>query len=218
MLRTLRGSLGTLLRAAEMSIKIKRFLQATYPEQASLFAQLKTIPKLAAPDLALPEAVVRVVIGQMLSGAAADTIYGRVSSLAAKRKLKGSWRLNYDDLRSCGLSGSKAKTICAFGEKIGNRPSALEYWRELPVDALMQEIKSNKGMGDWTAGIVALFYIGHEDVFPLGDATLKRAVAAVEHNATKISRKAVFDPNRAAPFRSYLALYLWQAIDTGQLA
>ena len=200
-----------------MSSKVLRYFQTAYPEHASLFARLKTIPKLKVHDIALPEAVVRVVVGQMLSGAAADTIYARVTALAEKRQLLGSWLLAYDDLRSCGLSGSKAKTICAFGAKVGNDPLALEHWRALPVDALMQEIKSNKGMGDWTAGIVALFYVGHNDVFPLGDGTLKRAVAALELKAIKKSRRYTFDPDRAAPFRSYLALYLWQAIDTGVL-
>ena len=203
--------------ATAMSIKIKRFLQAAYPEHSPVFTQLKTIQKLDVQDLTLPEAVVRVVVGQMLSGAAANTIYNRVSSLATQHQLAGSWQLNYDALRRCGLSGSKANTVAAFGAKIGDNPSALEHWKQLPVDALIEEIKSNKGMGDWTAGIVALFYVGHEDVFPLGDGTLKRAITALEQTRIKKLRNLPFDPGRAAPFRSYLARYLWKAIDTGVL-
>ena len=72
-------------------------------------------------------------------------------------------------------------------------------------------------MGDWTASILALFYVGHEDVFPAGDGSLQRAITALQRIGTKRSRRYKFDPERAQPFRSYLALYLWQALDTGML-
>lgn len=200
-----------------MSIKIKRVITAAYPEHGSLFTQLKTISKLKPRALPLPEAVVRVVTGQMLSGAVAKAIYSRVTAAAAERRLVGSWQLDYDVLRNCGLSGSKAHAICTFGSKIGNDVSALEHWRKLDIEALIQEIKSNKGMGDWTASIIALGYVGHEDVFPWGDGSLQRALAALQRKGMEKSRRYKFDPNRARPYRSYLALYLWQALDSGVL-
>jgi len=200
-----------------MSIKIKRLISSTYPEHGALFTQLKTVPKLKPRDLPLPEAVVRVVIGQMLSGAAAQTIYGRVAAAAAERGLVGSWQLDFDALRGCGLSGAKARNICAFGSKVGDDVSALEHWRDLDVNLLIQEVKGNQGMGDWTASILALFYVGHEDVFPLGDGSLQRAMTALQRVGSKQSRRYKFDPDRARPYRSYLALYLWQALDTGML-
>ncbi len=200
-----------------MSIKIKRALRVTYPEHDSFFAQLKTIPKLTPRSLPLPEAVVRVVTGQMLSGAAANTIYKRIATATREQGLVGSWQLDHDSLRNCGLSDSKARTICAFGSKIGNDASALEHWRTMAPDALTQEIKSNKGMGDWTAAIISLGYIGHEDVFPWGDGSLQRAVAVLQRAGAGRSRRYKFDPDRARPYRSYLALYLWQALDSGIL-
>ena len=200
-----------------MSIKIKRVLRSIYPEHDALFAQLKTVPKLKPRELSLPEAVVRVVIGQMLSSAAASTIYKRISAVADEQGLTGSWQLDHDSLRSCGLSGSKARTICAFGSKISDDASALEHWRTMEMDDLIQEIKSNKGMGDWTASIIALGYVGHEDVFPWGDGSLQRAAAALQRAGAGRSRRYKFDPDRARPYRSYLALYLWQALDTGML-
>lgn len=200
-----------------MSIKIKRLISSAYPEHGALFTQLKTVPKLKPAVLPLPEAVVRVVIGQMLSGAAAETIYGRVASAAAERGLVGSWLLDFEILRGCGLSGAKARNICVFGAKVGDNVSALEHWRDLGVDALIQEVKANNGMGDWTASILALFYVGHEDVFPLGDGSLQRAITALQGAGAKQSRRYKFDPDLARPYRSYLALYLWQALDTGKL-
>ena len=200
-----------------MSIKIKRLISSKYPEHGALFNQLKTVPKLKPRVLPLPEAVVRVVIGQMLSGAAAETIYGRVASAAAKRALVGSWLLDFDTLRGCGLSGAKARNSCVFGSTVGNNVSALEHWRDLDFDSLIREVKANKGMGDWTASILALFYVGHEDVFPLGDGSLQRAITALQGVGAERSRSYEFNPDLARPYRSYLALYLWQALDTGKL-
>lgn len=200
-----------------MSIAIKRMMRAAYPEHDHVFSRLKTIPKLAPRNLSLPEAVVRVVTGQMLSGAVAEVIYRRISAAAVQKQLTGSWQLDYDTLRYCGLSRSKAKSICEFGSKVGNDPLALNHWRALDVDSLIDEIKSNRGMGDWTAGIVALFYVGHEDVFPSGDGSLNRAIESLQRVTRKSSRRYRFDPNRARPYRSYLALYLWQALDSGLL-
>lgn len=200
-----------------MTLKIKRGFAAAYPEHKSLFGELKSIQKITPPDLPLPEAVVRVVTGQMLSGAVARVLYERVAASATQQKLAGSWLLDYNTLRNCGLSGAKAKAICSFGSRIGEDAFALEHWRSISPDALFQEIKSNKGMGDWTAGIIALFYVGHEDVFPWGDGSLQRAIVALQRAGARRTRRYEFDPDRAKPYRSYLALYLWQALDSGLL-
>jgi DNA-3-methyladenine glycosylase II len=71
-------------------------------------------------------------------------------------------------------------------------------------------------MGNWTASIISLFYIGHEDVFPSADGSLRRAMAILDRTK-RGKRKKPFDPDRAAPYRSYLALYLWHALDSGLL-
>ncbi len=195
-----------------MSIKIKRYLQAQYPMHAGVLGKVATIPRLHRRDMALPEAVVRVVTGQMLSSKAAHSIYQRVRDKASDLGL-GSWLLDYESLRGCGLSGSKARTICEFGIRIGTDASALDHWYSLSAEDLAEEIGCHKGMGDWTASIIALFYVGHEDVFPYADGSIRRAIGLLE--GKRRSKKHRVDPELAAPYRSYLALYLWRALDTG---
>ena len=197
-----------------MTIKIKRYLQTSYPEIADQLRKTETIPKLKRRDVLLPEAVVRVVVGQMLSSKAADTIYSRVKQQSVEKNLSGSWLLEHRSLRSCGLSNSKARTICEFGARLGDDPGALDYWYSLPPIELMNEIKCYRGMGEWTAGILALFYVGHENVFPAGDGSLARAIDLIQQASGKEKAKP-FDVEKASPYRSYLALYLWQLLDTG---
>ena len=199
-----------------MSIRIKRHLQARYPDLADVLGQVKTVAVLKRRELALPEALVRVVIGQMLSSQAAQTIYERVQSAAQARELRGSWLLDHDSLRGCGLSGAKARTVCAIGAQVGANPQALDHWYALPPQELLDQIRQFRGMGPWTASIIALFYVGHEDIFPAADGSIQRAIALIE-GAPDARRKRRFEPDLAAPYRSYLALYLWRALDTGLL-
>ena len=196
-----------------MSLKIKRFLQAQYPSHAQVLDKVATIPRLRRRDMALPEAVVRVVTGQMLSSKAAQSIYQRVRSRASELELDGSWLLDYESLRSCGLSGSKARTLCEFGAGVGADANALDHWYSLSPEKLAEEIGGHKGMGPWTSSIIALFYVGHEDVFPYADGSIKRAIGLLE--GKRRSKKFRVDPELAAPYRSYLALYLWRALDAG---
>ena len=199
-----------------MGIKIKRYLQAQYPEFSGALSQLKTIARIPRRSMPLPEAIVRVVTGQMLSTQAASTIYARIRSKAEEQRLAGSWQLDHDSLRACGLSGAKARTICAIGAHIGADLTALDHWHALAPEKLIDEIKGYKGMGDWTASIIALFYVGHADIFPASDGSLQRAIKLIQDGG-KRRKVAKFDSGKAAPYRSYLALYLWRAMDTGIL-
>ena len=196
-----------------MSIKIKRYLQTQYPIHAKVLGRIATILRLRRRDMALPEAVVRVVTGQMLSAGAAQSIYQRVRGKASDLGLEGSWLLDYESLRSCGLSGSKARTICEFRSRIGADASALDHWYSLSAADLAEQIGRHKGMGDWTASIIALFYVGHEDVFPYADGSIRRAIGLLD--SKRPSKKRRIDPELATPYRSYRALYLWRALDTG---
>ena len=196
-----------------MSIRVKRHLQAIYPEHAEVFARIPTVRKFRPRDMPLPEAVVRVVTGQMLSSHVAAVIFERLALAARQRGLAGPWLLDVDTLRGCGLSGAKARTIADFGRTIGPDPRALDHWHALDAAALMREIRAYKGMGEWTASIIALAHVGLEDVFPHGDGSLKRAIECLGRRAGG----GHFDPDRAAPYRSWLARYLWRGLDAGLL-
>ena len=199
-----------------MSLAIKRHLKQCYPELSGVLDQVRTVPRIKRRDMALPEALVRVITGQMLSAQAAATIYGRIEAAARQRRLKGSWLLDHDSLRACGLSGGKARAVGEVASRVGRDPRALDHWYDLPADELMAAVREVRGLGDWTASIIALFYVGHEDIFPAADGSLKRAIALIEARAGRRRRRA-FDPDLAAPYRSYLAMYLWRALDEGML-
>lgn len=193
-------------------MKHNQHLKSAYPELAGLIDQVGTIPELRAVDLPVAEAITRIVTGQMLSRSAAHTIYSRVVTLRESQGLDGSWKLSPDHLSASGLSRRKVRAIKEFGELYDKNPESYEGWRHLVFEKLTKEVDKCWGLSHWTAAILALFYFANEDVFPVSDGSICRAVSLLESKGMISSN---FDSGTARPFRSYLALYLWAMLDQG---
>ncbi|EKE79075.1 DNA-3-methyladenine glycosylase family protein [Idiomarina xiamenensis] len=157
------------------------------------------------------QAVPRIVIRQMLSLKASNTIIARAEAKAAEQGVSGIADLSELDLISCGCSRAKAATITRFAESYYRYPDDIDNWQQLDCETLLKTITSHKGLGLWTASIVAMFHFAHEDLFPLGDSSLRKAVSLLgEHGVILV-------PERAAPYRTYLASYLWQLLDQARI-
>jgi len=130
--------------------------------------------------------------------------------------VRALYSLAEDDLRACGLSRGKAKTVRLIAEITEKEPGQLEGWRSLSFEELKKETAQIWGLGDWSASVLAIFHFAHPDVFPLSDGSLVRAIRLVEQQVPKIGERLRHEA--AAPFRSYLALTLWAALDNGHLA
>lgn len=177
----------------------------------------------ATGEVALPpmskepvaDALVRIVAGQMLSRFAAQSILGRMRAAAERVGCGPLYCLPEDELRACGLSGRKAKTIALVAEMAGAEPERLESWRSLPFDELRRDVSRVWGLSDWSASVLAIFHFGHADVFPLSDGSLVRAIRLVERQLLPAGER--LSHSAASPYRSYLALTLWTGLDDGHL-
>lgn len=189
-------------------------LQAVYPHLAELLMQL---PRLEAPQVysgPVAEAVTRIVIGQMLSGSASATIYERVRTARDRAGLAGSWQLSQADLLAAGLSARKVKTVRAFGERYDDITDEIEAWRYLSYQELRREVEACWGLSRWSSDMLAIFYFGHQDVFPETDGTIMRALGMLR---SRFPGHEV-DPELVRPYRTFLALAFWSLVDTGLLS
>lgn len=202
---------GTICFGVQVTRRIRTVLCDRFPELAPTLSKVPPIPRLKRPRGSLADAVVQVVVGQMLSGKAAASIFARVQT-AAKLANCRTWELPDATLRECGLSRRKVRAIREFSDRLTAQPTLTRRWARLSPDAFVQEVSTLWGMSTWTAAILALFHLAHEDVFPEGDGSLQRAVQIVNKNSGR--KAAALDFERASPYRSYLALYLWKALDT----
>ena len=164
-------------------------------------------PSGVPPIIALP----RIVVRQMLSGKASQTIIDRAEKLASEQGLPYFAALSEVDLLGCGLSRAKAATVKRFADAYESCPQAIEAWQGMSASELLVTIKKHKGIGEWTASILAMFHLGHEDIFPLGDNTLRKTIMRMADQGV------VIIPERATPYRTYLAAYLWQFADQNRI-
>lgn len=161
-------------------------------------------------DLDLPSFLCRIVVGQQLSVRAARTIWGRVTQQAGDSPLRVHLATaTVDDLRGCGMSRNKARTIKAIVE--ADREGGL---REQSLARLDHATRSRQlteiwGIGPWTADMVGIFYFANPDIWPANDVTVGKTLQRFTHPRSQPVRTAA----RFAPHRSYLAVHMWKIAD-----
>jgi AraC family transcriptional regulator of adaptative response / DNA-3-methyladenine glycosylase II len=154
----------------------------------------------ATPGLRVPgawdpfELLVRAVVGQQVTVAAARTLLTRVldrcgGTLTAEA-LAGA------DLDALGMPASRVGTLQAIAE------AGVD-----PADAAA--LLAIRGVGPWTAGYVAL-RSGDPDAFPVGDAGLR--VAAGRLGLPTDTRALAARAERWRPYRAYAVVHLWSTL------
>jgi DNA-3-methyladenine glycosylase II len=113
-----------------------------------------------------------------------------------------------ETLKECGLSRQKTDYIrniaAAFDDEYDRA-----YFEELDDEAVIEELTTIKGVGEWTARMQLLFALGRPDVFPVGDLGVRKGMRALF--GEKMTREEmVTEAERWAPYRSYATLYLWR--------
>lgn len=191
----------------------KKFTQIAEDLSPRLAADMAYVGPVEFPDrrsLGLCKFLARAVVGQQISTKAAASIWGRFEDLLASEKAVPERFLTTcrtEDLRSCGLSGNKTKTLIAIGEALSD---GLD---DQTLDALTTEERDQKllaiwGVGQWTCDMASIFYFGDLDIWPDGDIavmkTFKRYLGRKKPNT---------QARRFSPERSVLALYMWQIIN-----
>lgn len=148
--------------------------------------------------------------GQQLSVKAASTIWGRVAESAGGRPLTQHLATaTPESLRACGLSGAKTKAVQAIAElDIGGQLNAVDF-AVLDHAERSKRLTSIWGVGQWTADMISIFCFRDPDIWPDGDGAASGALERLTSRRRKTTKTA----ERFAPYRSYLAIYMWRHLD-----
>jgi len=155
----------------------------------------------------------QTVVEQQLSYKAAKSIWSKVTDSAKKMNIK---LIDYFDeknfklIRNNGLSQNKIKSIMGAKEAINNGSISTNIIQELPYDEYKDLVKSLWGFGDWSAEMIAIFYLGRTNVWSDGDLMLKKGIEEICENSSITSGELV---ELVDPFQSYLALHIWRHKD-----
>ncbi len=156
-------------------------------------------------------ALLRAVVGQQVSNAAARAIFGRLAEavgLAPERLLAAG----EEALRSVGVSRAKARAILNLARL--EVEGAFAGFTELPDAEVRRRLLAQKGVGPWTVDMVLIFGLGRLDVWPVRDLGLRQKVKALYGLEDEAEVQALGE--RFAPYRSVAAHYLWAENDLGR--
>ena len=177
---------------------------------ADALHQLGPVELPVRDDTPLPEYLARAVAGQQLSVKAARSIWGRVETACSDAPLVEAFcERRGEELRACGLSNAKVKTLLAIGEAARAGRLDGDALRALNPAERAAELTALWGVGQWTADMANMFWFGEEDIWPDGDVAARKTLERL----TSPRRKTVRTAQRFAPHRSHLALYMWRWVD-----
>ena len=107
--------------------------------------------------------MIRSVIGQQVSGAAAKSIQTRFEGLFNGDVPTPGKTLEFsaEDLRAVGLSNMKVKYVQSISEAFNdpnNHLTHLEFYEKSPLNEILVELCKLKGIGMWSAKMFAILH------------------------------------------------------------
>jgi DNA-3-methyladenine glycosylase II len=161
-------------------------------------------------------ALVRTIVGQQLSTKAARSIYTRLTALFGGRAPTPQELISTEEeaLRAAGLSRPKIRYLRYLADHVLRGGLDLDALQTLPDEEVAARIVSVKGLGQWSADMFLMFHLGREDVLPVGDLGIRRAVQKAYDLPDAPDPDAL--RRLAAPWqphRTLASFYLWESLE-----
>jgi DNA-3-methyladenine glycosylase II len=168
------------------------------------------------PDRRRFSVLVRAIISQQVSTAAARTIRGRLEGIIDDGDLtaEGIGRLTEPQLRSIGLSRQKASYLLDLAHKSLDGTVRLDRIGRLSDQAVIEMLTQVKGIGRWTAEMFLISSLGRLDVLPVDDLGVRAAIRDL-YGLDGLPNKATC-LEIAVPWRPYATIgswYCWRSRD-----
>jgi DNA-3-methyladenine glycosylase II len=160
--------------------------------------------------------LIETVIGQQLSGKAANTIVGRFKDLFSGKFPSPQELLHMSDekIRACGTSWAKISYVKNIAKAVVDKSLDLKDLPQMTDDEVRKELIKIKGVGNWTIEMTLMFSLRRPDIFSPGDVGLQNAI----NKHYKIKRgdfkKILKLSEKWQPYRTLASLYLWKSLES----
>ncbi|HEX5071004.1 MAG TPA: DNA-3-methyladenine glycosylase [Vicinamibacterales bacterium] len=198
-------------------VRARRILMRRDPR---LGAVIKRAGRCELPDSRTDEpfaALVRVIMGQQLSGKAAETIYRRVVALAGGSEamtpatIRG---LAAAHLRAAGVSRPKISYLYDLADRVADGGLDLHALDGHPDEEVITRITAVKGLGRWSAEMFLMFRLNRPDIFPVTDLGIVKGMQRLFEMKRRPAERTMLrlaEPWR--PYRSIAAWYVWRTLE-----
>lgn len=159
------------------------------------------------------------IISQQLSTKVADVIYGRFIDLFETKSPSPQRILDVPLLtfRAIGLSNAKASyvhNVCRFF--VDNKVTD-KMIHAMNDEELINFLCGIKGIGRWTSEMILMFSLGREDIFPIDDYGIQKAMSNIykidmtDKKMMKTKMQSI--AKKWKPYRTYACRHLWASLD-----
>jgi DNA-3-methyladenine glycosylase II len=157
--------------------------------------------------------LVRTIISQQLSTKAALTIGDRLLQLAPRgftpERLD---KLGDEQIRACGISGGKLKSIRDLCARIRHRELDPDQFPAMSDEDLREKLTEVHGIGPWSVDMYLIFCLGRLDVLPVGDLGLRLGVKETYGLAEAPSVAQMTEIGELwRPYRTVGTWYMWRS-------
>lgn len=151
------------------------------------------------------------IVNQSISTASADAVRGRVFALfEGGRPITPEAVLAADEsaLVEAGLGRQKTGYVRNAARAFANHDLTREGFAGSDDAAVIDRLTEIRGIGEWTTRMYLLFALGREDVLPLGDLAVRRAIEDLYGAESRAEMRSIAESWR--PHRSRATVLLWR--------
>ena len=155
------------------------------------------------------------IIGQQISVAAANSVFLKFKKKCNNRiNARVVSKLNFSQLKSCGLSRQKVSGIKNLAKQIIDKTFNPNLISKMNDEDAIIYLSNLKQIGRWSAEMILLFTYNRSNIWPIQDIGLLRAISKNYNKRYLPPEKFVSElKKKFSPYCSVATWYLWRSID-----
>tara|TARA_B100000700_G_C14871674_1_gene773717 strand:- start:370 stop:996 length:627 start_codon:yes stop_codon:yes gene_type:complete len=155
------------------------------------------------------------IIGQQISVSAANSVFRKFSKACnGKINPKIVKKISNHKLKKCGLSRQKVRGIKELSIKFVKKSFNPKIIKGMSDEDAIIYLSSLRQIGRWSAEMILLFTFNRENIWPIQDIGLLKAISK-NYNKKYLPPKIFVNKlhKRFSPYCSVATWYLWRSID-----
>jgi len=156
------------------------------------------------------------IVGQQLSGKAANSIYLRFEDMFPQKKVTPEKLSGFTEhqLRNVGMSYAKARALLDYSNKYLKKEVHFRNIDKRKNEEIQEMLLQIKGVGPWTTEMFLMFSLGRENIFSPKDLGLQKGVQKIYNLKSRPDEKKMEAfSEKWSPYRTYASIILWNAVD-----
>ena len=157
----------------------------------------------------------RTIVGQQISIKAADSIWLKFEIKCRKKIIPSRvLKLTSISLKNAGLSRQKITYLKNIAKNFKDKSFKVKDLKKMNDDSAIQYITKLKGLGVWSAQMFLMFNLNRQDIFPVKDIGLLRAISQNYRTSYPPSKRFLNKISKLhSGYRTVFTWYMWKSID-----